>query len=150
MAFEKVSWIWRKPIYFLIWLITSLGVGGIYAGLLTDSAQYGIIEWIFALAFPVLVGATVAVQVATYREERSCPINATGGGVLGTGLGVATVACASCPAILLSWIRSRCGHSRLLSGQSLVEAWESFSAFAVALLGQYGESEVGHGADGAS
>ena len=133
MAFEKVSWIWRKPIYFLIWLITSLGVGGIYAGLLTDSAQYGIIEWIFALAFPVLVGATVAVQVATYREGRSCPINATGGGVLGTGLGVATVACASCPAILLSWI----GLGAAIPGSFLASPWLKLGSLFLLLLSLY-------------
>ena len=104
MAFEKVSWIWKKRTYFLTWLVTTLVVGWVYIGPLTDQEAYDAMGWIFALVFPALVGAMVAVQVANYREQKGCPLNATGGGVGGTILGIVTVGCSTCPAILLGWI----------------------------------------------
>lgn len=104
MAFEKVRLIWKRPIYFFIWLIATLVVGWLYIGPLTNEEAYDAMGWVFALAFPVLVGATLAVQVANYREQKACPVNATSGGVGGAILGIVTVGCSTCPAILLGWI----------------------------------------------
>ena len=104
MAFEKVRLIWKRPIYFFIWLIATLVVGWLYIGPLTNEEAYDAMGWVFALAFPVLVGATLAVQVANYREQKACPLNATGGGLGGSILGIFTVGCSTCPAILLGWI----------------------------------------------
>lgn len=63
MAFEQIPWIWRKRTYFLIWLVSALVVGWVYIGLLTDREAYDAMEWIFAMVFPVLVGAMVKVTV---------------------------------------------------------------------------------------
>ena len=119
MAFEELSWIWRKGTYFLTWLVTTLVVGWVYIGPLTDQDQYDAIGWIFALVFPVLVGATVAVQIANYREQKGCPLNATGGGVGGAILGIVTVGCSTCPAILLGWI----GLGAAIPGALLASPW---------------------------
>lgn len=87
MAFEKVPWIWKERTYFLIWLVTTLVVGWVYIGPLTDREAYDATGWVFALVFPVLVGAMVAVQAANYRQQKACPLNAMGGGAGGTLLG---------------------------------------------------------------
>jgi hypothetical protein len=104
MGFEKVQLIWKKPMFFFIWLLATLVVGGVYAGLLTDPEAYDAIGWVFALAFPVLTGATLAVLVANYREQKTCPLNAAGSGLGGSVLGIFTVGCSTCPALLLGWI----------------------------------------------
>lgn len=104
MAFEKVQLIWKKPMFFFIWLLATLVVGGVYAGLLTDPAAYDVMGWVFALAFPALTGATLAVLVANYREQKACPLNAAGSGLGGSVLGIFTVGCSTCPALLLGWI----------------------------------------------
>lgn len=119
MPFEKVSWIWKKGAYFLIWLVTTLVVGWLYIGPLTDQEAYDAVGWTFALVFPILVGAMVAVQVANYREQKSCPLNATSGGVGGTILGIVTVGCSTCPAILLGWI----GLGAAIPGSLLASPW---------------------------
>ena len=36
MAFEKVQLIWKRPMYFSIWLLATLVVGWLYIGLLTN------------------------------------------------------------------------------------------------------------------
>lgn len=104
MAFEKVRLIWKRPMYFFIWLLATLVVGWLYIGLLTDPEAYDAMGWVFALAFPVLTGATLAVLVANYREQKACPLNAAGSGLGGSVLGIFTVGCSACPALLLGWI----------------------------------------------
>ncbi|HSF21735.1 MAG TPA: hypothetical protein VLA81_06815 [Burkholderiales bacterium] len=104
MAFEKLQLIWKRMTYFLIWLLATLVVGWLYIGLLTDPEAYDAIGWVFAVAFPVLTGATLAVLVANYREQKACPINAAGSGLGGGVLGIVTVGCSTCPALLLGWI----------------------------------------------
>ncbi|MGH8701088.1 MAG: hypothetical protein ACREVR_07905 [Burkholderiales bacterium] len=104
MAFEKVRLIWKRPMYFFIWLLATLVVGWLYIGLLTDPEAYDAMGWVFALTFPVLVGAMLAVLVASYREQKTCPLNATGSGLGGSLLGIFTVGCSACPALLLGWI----------------------------------------------
>ena len=133
MAFEQVSWIWKKRTYFFTWLITALVVGGTYVGVLTDPEAYDAAGWVFALVFPVLVGALVAVQVANYREQRSCPLNATGGGVGGTILGIVTVGCVTCPAILLGWI----GLGAAIPGTLLASPWLKLSSLLFLVLGLF-------------
>ena len=104
MAFEKVQLIWKRPMYFFIWLLATLVVGWLYIGLLTDPEAYDAMGWVFALAFPVLTGATLAVLVANYREQKACPLNAAGSGLGGGVLGIFTIGCSTCPALLLGWI----------------------------------------------
>jgi hypothetical protein len=104
MAMEKVQLIWKRPMYFFIWLLATLVVGWLYIGLLTNPEAYDAIGWVFALAFPVLTGATLAVLVANYREQKACPLNAAGSGLGGSVLGIFTVGCSTCPALLLGWI----------------------------------------------
>lgn len=130
MPFEKVSWIWKKRAYFLIWLVTTLGVGWVYIGPLTDPEAYDVVGWTFALVFPVLVGTMVAVQVANYREQKSCPLNATSGGVGGTILGIVTVGCATCPAILLGWI----GLGAAIPGSLLASPWLKLASLGLLAL----------------
>jgi len=104
MAFEKVQLIWKRPMYFFIWLLATLVVGWLYIGLLTNPEAYDAMGWVFALAFPVLTGATLAVLVANYREQKACPLDAAGSGLGGSVLGIFTVGCSTCPALLLGWI----------------------------------------------
>ncbi|MBI3042956.1 MAG: hypothetical protein HYY78_09040 [Betaproteobacteria bacterium] len=104
MGFENLQLIWKKPVYRVIWLLAALVVGWLYAGLLTDPAAYDVMGWVFALAFPVLTGATLAVLIASYREQRACGLDAAGSGVGGSVLGIFTVGCPTCPALLLGWI----------------------------------------------
>ncbi|MBI3935663.1 MAG: hypothetical protein HY323_01690 [Betaproteobacteria bacterium] len=99
-----IALIWKRPMYFFIWLITALAVGWLYIGLLTNPEVYDAMGWVFALAFPVLTGATLAVLVANYREQKACPLDATGSGLGGSIVGIFTVGCSTCPAILLGWI----------------------------------------------
>ena len=130
MAFEQVVRIWKKPAYFLIWLITTLIVGWIYIGPLTNQEAYDVVGWIFAVAFPVLVGATAAVQVANYREQKGCPVNATAGGGSGSLLGIVTVGCATCPAILLGWI----GLGAAIPGALLASPWLKLTSLGLLVL----------------
>lgn len=104
MAFEKVRLIWKRPMFFFIWLLATLVVGWLYIGLLTDPGAYDTMAWIFAVIFPVLTGATLAVLVANYREQKACPLDAAGSGLGGSVLGIFTVGCSTCPALLLGWI----------------------------------------------
>lgn len=130
MAFEKVSWIWKKRTYFLIWLVTTLAVGWVYIGPLTDQEAYDAMGWIFALVFPVLVGALIAVQISNYREQKSCPVNATSGGAGGAILGIVTVGCSTCPAILLGWI----GLGAAIPGSLLASPWLKLPSLFLLLL----------------
>ena len=138
MAFEKVSCIWQKGTYFLIWLITTLAVGSLYIGLLTDPGAYDPIGWVFALGFPVLVGAVVAIQIATYREQRSCAVNATAGGAGGTILGIVTVGCATCPAILLGWI----GLGAAIPGALIASPWLKLISLCLLVFGLFWASSA--------
>lgn len=138
MAFEKVSCIWQKGTYFLIWLITTLAVGWLYIVLLTDPGAYDPIGWVFALAFPVLVGAVVAIQIATYREQRSCPVKATAGVSGGTILGIVTVGCATCPAILLGWI----GLGAAIPGALLASPWLKLISLCLLVFGLFSASSA--------
>ena len=130
MAFEQVSWIWKKRTYFFTWLITALVVGGTYVGVLTDQEAYDAMGWIFALVFPVLVGALVAVQISNYREQQGCPVNATSGGAGGAILGIVTVGCSTCPAILLGWI----GLGAAIPGSLLASPWLKLPSLFLLLL----------------
>lgn len=130
MAFEKVPWIWKERTYFLIWLVTTLVVGWVYIGPLTDQEAYDVTGWIFAAAFPILVGAIVAVQVANYREQKGCPAKVATGGVGGAILGIVTVGCATCPAILLGWI----GLGAAIPGTLLASPWLKLPSLFLLLL----------------
>jgi hypothetical protein len=130
VAFEKVSCIWQKGTYFLIWLVTTLVVGWVYIGPLTDPGAYDPIGWVFALVFPILVGTLVAVQIANYREQKSCPINAASGGVGGGVLGIITVGCSTCPAILLGWV----GLGTAIPGSLLASPWLKLVSLFLLLL----------------
>lgn len=130
MAFEKVRLIWKRPIYFFIWLIATLVVGWLYIGPFTNEEAYDAMGWVFALAFPVLVGATLAVQVANYREQKACPLNATGGGLGGSILGIFTVGCSTCPAILLGWI----GLGAAVPSVLLASPWLKLASLFLLLL----------------
>ncbi len=104
MAFGNLLLIWKKPVYLIVWLLSTLAVGWLYIGVLTESAAYDTMGRVFALAFPPLTGATLAVLVANYREQKACPLNAAGSGLGGGVLGIVTVGCSACPALLLGWI----------------------------------------------
>ncbi len=130
MAFEKVRLIWKRPIYFFIWLIATLVVGWLYIGPLTNEEAYDAMGWVFALTFPVLVGAMLAVQVANYREQKACPLKATGGGLGGGILGIFTVGCATCPAILLGWI----GLGAAVPSAFLASPWLKLTSLGLLVL----------------
>ena len=50
------------PEYLLIWSISTALVMWIYMGVLTNHAMYDTMGWIFALAFPPLVGGVIVAQ----------------------------------------------------------------------------------------
>jgi hypothetical protein len=127
MAFEKVQLIWKKPGYFFIWLLATLAVGSLYIGLLTDPGAYDAMGWVFALAFPVLTGATLAVLVANYREQKACPLDAAGSGLGGSVLGIFTVGCSACPALLLGWL----GLGAAVPSAFLASPWLKLASLAL-------------------
>ena len=47
------------------------------------------------------VGGVIAAQWYNLAERNACPVTAMSGGALGSLLGIITVACPVCPAILL-------------------------------------------------
>lgn len=114
-----IALLWKRPVYFFIWLVAALVAGSLYIGLLTDPGVYDAMGWVFALAFPVLTGATLAVLVANYRERKACPLNAAGSGLGGSVVGIFTVGCSTCPAILLGWI----GLGAVVPGAFLASPW---------------------------
>ena len=138
MAFESVSWIWKKPAYFLIWLITTLVVAWLYIGPLTNQENYDAVGWFFALVFPLLVGATIAVQVANYRERKGCPLNATGGGGAGAIMGIFTVGCSTCPAVLLAWI----GLGAAVPSAFLASPWLKLASLLLLVLALFWASKA--------
>ena len=104
MAFENINKLLEKPKYLGIWALTAIILMWLYIGPLTNQAVYNALAWVFAITFPVLAGGIVAGQYYNLTEKKTCHINATGGGVLGSVLGIITVGCPLCPAILLGWI----------------------------------------------
>ncbi|MGQ0548029.1 MAG: hypothetical protein ACT4P3_22320 [Betaproteobacteria bacterium] len=128
-----IALIWKRPMYFFIWLIAAVVVGGLYIGLLTDPQVYDAMGWVFAVAFPVLVGATLAVLVANYRERKACPLEATGGGLGGSLVGIFTVGCATCPAILLGWI----GLGTVVPGALLAGPWLKLASLLLLVAALY-------------
>lgn len=128
-----IALIWKRPNYFFIWLVTAVAVGGLYIGLLTNPEAYDAMGWIFALAFPVLVGATLAVLVATYRERKACPLDATGGGLGGSIAGIFTVGCSTCPAILLGWL----GLGAVVPSAFLASPWLKFASLLLLVAALY-------------
>jgi len=128
-----IALIWKRPNYFFIWLITALAAGGLYIGLLTNPDAYDAMGWVFALAFPVLMGATLAVLVANYRERKTCPLDATGGGLGGSIAGIFTVGCSTCPAILLGWL----GLGAVVPTAFLASPWLKFASLLLLVAALY-------------
>ena len=85
--------------------------------------------WVFALAFPVLTGATLAVLVANYREQMACPLDAAGSGLGGSVLGIFTVGCSTCPALLLGWL----GLGAAVPSAFLASPWIKFASLLLLL-----------------
>lgn len=104
MAFNKLAQVFQKPKYLVIGLLTAIFVAWLYIGPLTDQAHYHNLGWIFAITFPLLVGAIIATQIYNRIEVKTCPAKASAGGLAGSIIGLITVSCASCPLILLGWI----------------------------------------------
>lgn len=128
-----IALIWKRPTYLFTWLTTALVVGWLYIGLLTNPEAYDAMGWVFALAFPVLVGATLAVLVANYRERKACPLDATGGGLGGSIVGIFTVGCSTCPAILLGWI----GLGAVVPGAFLASPWLKLASLLLLVAALY-------------
>jgi hypothetical protein len=94
---------------------------------LTDPGAYDAMGWVFALAFPVLTGATLAVLVANYREQKACPLDAAGSGLGGSVLGIFTVGCSACPALLLGWL----GLGAAVPSAFLASPWLKLASLAL-------------------
>ena len=62
-------------------------------GVLTNHAMYDTMGWIFALAFPPLVGGVIVAQWYNLAERKACPVTAMRGAALGSLLGIMTEAC---------------------------------------------------------
>lgn len=133
MAFENVSNLLTKPKYLLIWLVTTVVIGWLYIGPLTNQSAYNTLGWIFAIVFPILSGGIVAGQVYNLSESKTCPATATTSGVLGWLAGVITVGCPMCPAILLGWI----GLGTALPSALLGGPWLKLISLVLLVLGLY-------------
>jgi hypothetical protein len=83
MAFEKVGRLLSTPKYLGIWAVSAAILMWLYIGPLTNQAMYHALEWIFAITFPVLTGGVIAGQWYNLAERKTCPANATSGGVIG-------------------------------------------------------------------
>lgn len=116
MAFENVEKLLSKPKYFMIWAVSATLLMWAYIGPLTNQANYNAIGWIFAIVFPVLAGGTLAGQWYNLTERKTCPVSATSGGIIGSLIGIVTVACPMCPALLLGWLGLFTGTGGALFG----------------------------------
>ena len=101
MFLGNILTVLSRPRYFMAFLATTVLVGLLYMGLLTDPKLYDVVGWAFAYNFPPLFGLVVAVQWYNLAERRSCPASASGGGALGGIAGLITASCPVCPSVLL-------------------------------------------------
>ncbi len=130
MAFNKLAQVFQKPKYLVIALGVAVFIGWLYIGPLTNQAEYHTLGWIFAIAFPLLVGTIIATQVYNRLEVKTCPVKGSVGGVVGGVLGLITVSCAGCPLILLGWI----GLGAALPGSLLGGLWLKVISLGVLVL----------------
>jgi hypothetical protein len=59
------------------------------------------------------------VLIANDREHKTCPLGATGSGLGASLLGLFTIGCSGCPAILLGWF----GLGAAVPGALLASPW---------------------------
>lgn len=137
MAFGKLAQVFRRPKYLVIGLIVAIFVAWLYIGPLTNQAGYHTLEWIFAVAFPLLVGAIVATQIYSRKEIKACPAKASTGGVVGGVVGLITVACPACPLVLLGWI----GLGAALPASLVGGPWLKVISLALLVLSLYWASK---------
>ena len=104
MAFENVGKILSTPKYLTILVMSAAIFMWLYIGPLTNQEAYNTFGWVFAIVFPILTGGIIAGQWYNLSERKTCPASATSGGILGSVIGLVTVACPVCPAILLGWL----------------------------------------------
>lgn len=130
MAFENVKKLLKNPKYLGIWAITAAIIMWLYIGPLTNQALYNALAWTFAIAFPILAAGVITGQYYNLTERKTCPINATSGGIIGGILGIITVGCPICPAILLGWI----GLGAALPGALLGGPWLKLISLIILVL----------------
>jgi len=104
MAFENIRKLLSKTQYLLIWAITGAFLMWLYIGVLTNHSEYNTFGWIFAITWPILAGGILAGQWYNLAQRKTCPVSATSGGILGSVIGVITVACPACAPLLLAWL----------------------------------------------
>lgn len=122
MAFDNVGKLLSTPKYLGMWAVSAAILMWLYIGPLTNQEAYNAFGWIFAIVFPVLAGGTLAGQWYNLAERKTCPVSATSGGILGSILGIVTVACPLCPAVLLGWIGLFSGAGGALFGGPWLKA----------------------------
>ena len=123
----------KKPGYIALFVLVMGAVAWLYMGPLTIQDNYDAIAWIFAIAFPILVGLIVASQVYNIREVKTCPTSATSGGILGSVAGIITVGCPACPLVLLGWLGLGAGAT----GGVLGGPWIKLASLFVLVLALY-------------
>jgi hypothetical protein len=133
MAFENVGKLLSAPKYLLIWAVSAALLMWLYIGPLTNQDMYNALGWIFAVVFPVLAGGIIAGQWHNLTANKTCPVSATSGGLVGGILGIVTVACPLCPAVLLGWI----GLGAALPGAVLGGPWLKLVSLVLLVLGLY-------------
>ncbi len=111
MALSYISKVLEKGKYWG-WLLIPAGIVFIlYTAIFADPGAFGaegpwhlIFNWGFAMLMPLLMGLVIAVQAFNQCERKTCPASGTASGLFGSFIGISTVACPMCPAVLLGWL----------------------------------------------
>lgn len=119
--------------YFLIFLVVTIVMAWLYIGPLTNTEVYDTLAWIFAVAFPILVGLIVSNQIYNLKESKTCPASSTAGGIIGGITGIITVGCPLCPLILLGWL----GLGTGVAGGILGGPWIKIASLVILALALY-------------
>lgn len=126
MALSYIGRALSKGKYWGWFLIPAIIVFVLYVTVLANTKAFGaqglgylVFNWIFAIVMPLLVGLVIAVQAYNQRENKTCPVGGTTTGAIGGLIGIATVACPMCPAVLLGWI----GLAAAIPSALLASVW---------------------------
>ncbi len=111
MALSYISKVLSKGKYWAWLLVPAIAIFVLYIGIFADVKAFGaqgpgylLFNWAFSIIMPLLIGLVIAVQAYNQCERKNCPASGTASGIFGSILGVSTVACPMCPAVLLGWI----------------------------------------------
>lgn len=137
MAFSYVKKVLSKGKYWAWFLIPAIIVFVLYTAVFANTKEFGaqgpgylVFNWAFAIVMPLLIGLVIAVQAYNQCENKTCPVGGTATGVVGGIIGIATVACPMCPAVLLGWV----GLAAAIPSALLASVWVKGLSIVLLLL----------------